>query len=153
LLLRFPADSEEERDLVIKVVNIGHYLDLGPSLPLKHLSDVESSGQVRYSPPRAPSKVWEHAFDFLADWVQHIPRARQHQVTYAGYFANALGNLNPRQGEPVLPEAPEKPGPRTLPDPGPGHRRPPSFHLELANDSFSDRDSRSPKDGDEWEAA
>jgi len=29
----------------------------------------------------------------LADFVQHIPRARQHQVTYAGWFANALGNL------------------------------------------------------------
>jgi hypothetical protein len=29
--------------------------------------------------------------------VQHIPRARQHQVTYAGWFANALGNLNPKQ--------------------------------------------------------
>jgi hypothetical protein len=38
----------------------------------------------------------------LADWVQHIPRARQHQaatqpVTYAGWFANALGNLNPKK--------------------------------------------------------
>lgn len=28
-------------------------------------------------------------------WVQHIPRARQHQVIYAGHFAHALGNLNP----------------------------------------------------------
>ena len=31
-----------------------------------------------------------------ADWVQHIPRAWQHQVTYAGHFANALGKLNPK---------------------------------------------------------
>jgi hypothetical protein len=43
--------------------------------------------------------LWDHAFDFLADWVQHIPRARQHQVTYAGHFANALGNLNPNKKE------------------------------------------------------
>ena len=33
---------------------------------------------------------------YLADWVQHIPRARQHQVTYAGWFANAQGKLNPK---------------------------------------------------------
>lgn len=39
----------------------------------------------------------EHAYDFLADWVQHIPRARQHVVTYAGWFANALGKLNPKK--------------------------------------------------------
>ncbi len=58
---------------------------------------MEATGQVRFSPPRSIPKVWEHAYDFLADWVQHIPRARQHQVTYAGHFANALGNLNPKQ--------------------------------------------------------
>ena len=32
----------------------------------------------------------------LCEWVQHIPRARQHQITYAGWFANALGKLNPK---------------------------------------------------------
>ena len=67
-----------------------------PSLPLKHLSYRESTGQVTYSPPGAVAKIWAHAGDFLADWVQHIPRARQHQVTYAGWFANALGKLNPK---------------------------------------------------------
>ena len=67
-----------------------------PSLPLKHLSYRESPGQVTYSPPGAVAKIWAHAEDFLADWVQHIPRARQHQVTYAGWFANALGKLNPK---------------------------------------------------------
>lgn len=72
---------------------------LRPALPLKHLSYVESTGQVRFSPPRSAPKLWDHAFDFLADWVQHIPRARQHQVTYAGHFANALGNLNPNKKE------------------------------------------------------
>jgi len=39
---------------------------LRPALPLKHLSYVESTGEVRYSPPRAAPKVWEHAYDFLA---------------------------------------------------------------------------------------
>lgn len=80
-------------------------------MPLKHLSYVETTGQVRFSPPRAAAKVWDHAFDFLGDWVQHIPRARQHQVTYAGWFANALGNLNPKednQADPVE-EVTEKP--------------------------------------------
>jgi hypothetical protein len=31
----------------------------------------------------------------LADFCQHIPKARQHQVSYAGYFANALSKLKP----------------------------------------------------------
>ena len=79
-------------------------------MPLKHLSYVESTGQVRFSPPRTAAKVWDHAFDFLADWVQHIPRARQHQVTYAGWFANALGNLNPSKKEsPVVQHDAEEP--------------------------------------------
>ena len=37
---------------------------LRPALPLKHLSYVESTGEVRYSPPRAAPKVWEHVYDF-----------------------------------------------------------------------------------------
>ncbi|MFN8613210.1 MAG: hypothetical protein U0931_37070 [Vulcanimicrobiota bacterium] len=53
----------------------------------------KATGQVRFSPPPSIPIVWEHAYDFLADWVQHIPRASQHQVTYAGHFANALSNL------------------------------------------------------------
>jgi len=48
---------------------------------------------------------WSHN---LADFVQHIPRARQHQVTYAGYFANALGNLSPKKAEGEVAE-PKKP--------------------------------------------
>ena len=67
-----------------------------PSLPLKHLSYRETTGQVTYSPPGALAKIWASAYDFLADWVQHIPRAKQHQITYAGAFANALGKLNPK---------------------------------------------------------
>ena len=68
-----------------------------PSLPLKHLSYRESTGQVTYSQLGAVAKMWPHASDFLADWVQHVPRAKQHQVTYAGWFANALGKLNPKK--------------------------------------------------------
>ena len=65
-----------------------------PSLPLKHLSYRETTGQVVYAPPREVAKIWSHASDFLADWAQHIPRPRQQQVTYAGWFSNALGKLN-----------------------------------------------------------
>jgi hypothetical protein len=72
---------------------------LRSALPLKRLSYVERTGQVHYQDPHGPGKTWPHAVDFLADFVQHIPRARQHQVTYAGYFANALGNLSPKKAE------------------------------------------------------
>ena len=72
---------------------------LRPTLPLKHLHYEEVTGNVQYRDPRGPWKRWDHAVDFLADFVQHIPRARQHQVTYAGYFANALGNLKEPKAE------------------------------------------------------
>jgi hypothetical protein len=62
------------------------------ALPRKRLTYVEQTGQVYYQDSQGSAKTWPHAVDFLADFVQHIPRARQHQVTYAGYFANALGN-------------------------------------------------------------
>jgi hypothetical protein len=55
-----------------------------------------ATGQVTYSPPGASVKFWPHAVDFLADWVQHIPRVKQHTVTYAGWFTHALGKLNPK---------------------------------------------------------
>ena len=99
-----PISQPADRPRLQRVLN---YI-LRPALPLKHLSYVEATGQVRFSPPRSIPKVWEHAYDFLADWVQHIPRARQHQVTYAGHFANALGNLNPKQ-ESQVEELAEKP--------------------------------------------
>jgi hypothetical protein len=83
---------------------------LRSALPLKRLTYVERSGQVHYQDPHGPGKTWPHAVDFLADFVQHIPRARQHQVTYAGYFANALGNLSPKkvEGEPAEPKKPTR---------------------------------------------
>ena len=82
-----------------------------PSLPLKHLSYREVTGQVTYSPPGVVAKIWPHASDFLADWVQHIPRSRQHQVTYAGWFSNALGKLNPKPGQ-AAPAAVHAPKPK-----------------------------------------
>ncbi len=60
------------------------------ALPLKRLGYVERTGQVYYQDPDGPGKTWAHAVDFLADFVQHIPRARQHQVTYAGYVTPVL---------------------------------------------------------------
>ena len=63
---------------------------LRAALPLKRLTYVERTGQVHYQDPHGPSKTWLHAVDFLADFVQHIPRARQHQVTYAGYVTPVL---------------------------------------------------------------
>lgn len=88
-----PINQPADRPRLERVL---HYI-FRPSLPLKHLSYRETTGEVRYTPPRAIGKVWSHASDFLADWVQHIPRARQHVVTYAGWFANALGKLNPKK--------------------------------------------------------
>ena len=91
-----PISQPADRPRLQRVLN---YI-LRPALPLKHLSYVEATGQVRFSPPGSTPKLWEHAYDFwrtqsvlLRTWGQHIPRARQH---HAGHFANALGNLNPK---------------------------------------------------------
>ncbi len=54
---------------------------LRAALPFNRLTYVERTGQVCYQDPHGPGKTWPHAVDFLADFVQHIPRARQHQVT------------------------------------------------------------------------
>jgi hypothetical protein len=56
-----------------------HYI-FRPSLPLKHLLYIETTGEVRYMPPRAIGTAWTHATDFLADWVQHIPAGRHRVV-------------------------------------------------------------------------
>jgi len=44
-------------------------------------------------------KVFDHAVDFLAALARHVPRARQQTVTYAGYYANATGNLSRKTDE------------------------------------------------------
>ena len=77
------------------------------SLPLSRLSYQETTAKVQYRDPSGQVKQWEHAFDFLADFIQHIPLARQHTVTYAGHFANALGNLTPEVEETTSAETPK----------------------------------------------
>jgi hypothetical protein len=96
----FVGESLNLPDEQAEIRRVLQYI-LRPTLALKHLHYAESTGVVQYRDPRGPWKSWGHAVDFLADFAQHIPRARQHQVTYAGYFANALGNLkNPNAENP-----------------------------------------------------
>lgn len=79
-------------------VGVHHNLVKGWKSTLKHLSDKETTAQFTYSPLQGTGKIWRHAYDFLADWVQHIPRARQHLVTYAGWFSKLA--WRPSQHEP-----------------------------------------------------
>ena len=62
----------------------------------RQLSYDEASGTVRCSSKRGGHREWAHPSEFLATLAQHIPRPRQQTVTYAGYYANATGNLNSR---------------------------------------------------------
>ena len=55
-----PICQPTDRPRLERVLN---YI-LRPALPLRHLSYVESTGQVRFSPPRTAAKVWEHSYDF-----------------------------------------------------------------------------------------
>ena len=58
----------------------------------RQLSYDESTGKVLCRSKRGGHKEW-HATEFLAVLSQHVPRPRQHLVTYAGHYANAAGNL------------------------------------------------------------
>jgi hypothetical protein len=44
-------------------------------------------------------KAFNHAVDFLAALARHVPRSRQQTITYAGYYANATGNLSQKSVE------------------------------------------------------
>ena len=59
----------------------------------RQLSYDETTGMVRCRSKRGGYREW-HATEFLAVLAQHVPRPRQHVVTYAGHYANAAGNLN-----------------------------------------------------------
>lgn len=59
----------------------------------RQLSYEESTGLVRCRSKRGGEREW-HATEFLAVLAQHVPRPRQHLVTYASHFANATGNLH-----------------------------------------------------------
>ncbi len=62
-------------------------------LSYRQLSYDEATGMVRCRSKRGGHREW-HATEFLAVLAQHVPRPRQHVVTYAGHYANAAGNLN-----------------------------------------------------------
>ena len=59
----------------------------------------EKTGKVKCRSKRGGYREWPHAVDFLATLAQHVPRPRQHVVTYAGHYANATGNLKPAPEE------------------------------------------------------
>ena len=65
------------------------------SRPTSFAPHCPSSTSPTENPPASPNRG-PHACTFLADWVQHTPRAKQHGHV-RGWFANALGKLNPKQ--------------------------------------------------------
>ena len=75
--------------------NLLKYLFRAP-IALKHLRYEETTGRVTYSVPRGAHKTWPHPYDFLADFIQHLPPPRKPQITQMGWFANATGNLKSR---------------------------------------------------------
>ena len=83
-------EQEEDVGRVLRYI-------LRTALPLKRLRYHEATARVELLTARGGvEKSWDHAVDFLADFCQHIPKARQHQVSYAGHFANALSKLKPK---------------------------------------------------------
>lgn len=73
----------------------------------RQLSYDENTGKVRCRSKRGGHKEW-HATEFLAVLAQHVPRPRQHLVTYAGHYANAAGNLKGKESEPEAQTKPTK---------------------------------------------
>ncbi|MCW5867852.1 MAG: hypothetical protein KIS61_11370 [Candidatus Eremiobacteraeota bacterium] len=84
--------------------------------------------------------------------MQHIPRARQHQVTYAGHFANAL-ILRSWAVDPELRPGCHKEMKRDFTLQAP-LAPPPALGQDLLDESqFSDCESQVPAGWDDWEAA
>ena len=88
----------------------------------RQLSYDEGTGKVRCRSKRGTVKEW-HATEFLAVLAQHVPRPRQHLVTYAGHYANAAGNLT------FAEQTTEKPRVESAMTPGAGFRRYPWAEL------------------------
>ncbi len=88
-----PVVQGEDRERLRSLVR---YVMRAP-LCLTRLDDDEASGQVRYRDSDGDVKTWPHAIHFLADLAQHIPKARQRNVSYHGWFANPTGHLSRRQ--------------------------------------------------------
>ena len=74
----------------------------------RQLSYDETTGMVRCSSKRGGFKQW-HATEFLAVLSQHVPKPRQHTVTYSGYYANAAGNLKKKEEDEEKPQEAEAP--------------------------------------------
>ena len=98
--MALPGESED-------VQRVLRYI-LRSSFPLNRIAYDERTAQVEYRSVKGRFKKWSHAVDFLADFSQHIPKPHQHQVCYAGAFANTLQMLSvPKNG----PEAVATPTP------------------------------------------
>ena len=83
-----PAEDREGLERLIK------YLFRSP-VSYRQLEYDEVTGRVRCRSKRGGYREWNHATEFLATLAQHVPRPRQHVVTYSGHYANATGNLKP----------------------------------------------------------
>ncbi len=75
--------------------NLLKYLFRAP-IALKHLRYDPVTARVTYT-PRGVNKVWPHAYDFLADFIQHLPAPRKPAITKMGWFANRTGNLKSKR--------------------------------------------------------
>jgi hypothetical protein len=84
--MSLPEESEDIRRVL-------RYI-LRSSFPLNRLNYNETTAAVSFRTTKGRFKLWKHAIDFLGDFSQHIPKPRQHTITYAGYFANALHKLS-----------------------------------------------------------
>ena len=83
-----PAIPEADKEGLARLIR---YLFRSP-VSYRQLSYDEATGMVRCRSKRGGHREW-HATEFLAVLAQHVPRPRQHVVTYAGHYANAAGNL------------------------------------------------------------
>ena len=86
-------------------------------MSFKRLKYDERTGKVEMRLKRDQIKVFDHAVDFLAALARHVPKARQQTVTYAGYYANATGNLSSKsnEAEKEVQEQPKAPETRYIP--------------------------------------
>lgn len=82
----------DDKDGLARLVR---YLFRSP-VSYRQLSYNEETGKVKCRSKRGGHKQW-HATEFLAVLAQHVPRPRQHLVTYAGHYANAAGNLKSKE--------------------------------------------------------
>ena len=87
-----PAEDKQGLERLIR------YLFRSP-VSYRQLVYDEKTGKVKCRSKRGGYREWPHAVDFLATLAQHVPRPRQHVVTYAGHYANATGNLKPAPEE------------------------------------------------------